>query len=53
MTTYVRLGSIGGQKRVDWSASPHNGVTPVLHYDPLGRRVRTELPNGTQAHVEL
>jgi RHS repeat-associated protein len=27
------------------------GVTPVLRYDPLGRLVRTDLPNGTQTRV--
>ncbi|PID37813.1 MAG: toxin, partial [Proteobacteria bacterium] len=27
------------------------GVTPVLRYDPLGRLVRTDLPNGTVALV--
>ncbi|MCX4239612.1 SpvB/TcaC N-terminal domain-containing protein [Paraliomyxa miuraensis] len=30
-----------------------HGVTPVLHYDPLGRLVSTELPNGTASHVEF
>ena len=29
------------------------GVTPVMHYDPLGRLVRTELPNGTESRVEF
>ncbi|WAS90969.1 SpvB/TcaC N-terminal domain-containing protein [Nannocystis punicea] len=29
------------------------GVTPVLHYDPLDRLVRTELPNGTESRVEF
>ncbi|HEY0137949.1 MAG TPA: SpvB/TcaC N-terminal domain-containing protein, partial [Nannocystis sp.] len=29
------------------------GVTPVLHYDPLGRLVRAELPNGTESRVEF
>jgi RHS repeat-associated protein len=29
------------------------GVTPVLHYDPLGRVIRTELPNGTESRVEF
>lgn len=28
------------------------GVTPFLRYDPLGRLVRTDLPNGTFTHVE-
>jgi RHS repeat-associated protein len=27
------------------------GVTPILHYDPLGRLVRTDQPNGTHARV--
>jgi RHS repeat-associated protein len=27
------------------------GVTPILHYDPLGRLVRTDLPNGTFSKV--
>lgn len=27
------------------------GVTPVLRYDPLGRLVRTELPNGARTKV--
>jgi len=29
------------------------GVTPLLHYDPLGRLVRTELPDGTSAATEF
>jgi RHS repeat-associated protein len=29
------------------------GVTPVLHYDPLGRLVRTEHPDGTLSRVEF
>ena len=29
------------------------GVTPVLHYDPLGRVVRTDFPDGTHARVEF
>ncbi|MFT3775410.1 MAG: toxin TcdB middle/C-terminal domain-containing protein [Minicystis sp.] len=27
------------------------GVTPILHYDPLGRLIRTDLPNGTYSKV--
>lgn len=27
------------------------GVTPIFHYDPLGRRVRTDDPNGTFTRV--
>ncbi len=30
-----------------------HGVSPVMHYDPLGRVIRTELPDGTQARVEF
>ncbi len=29
------------------------GVTPVLHYDPLDRLVRTDLPDGTFSRVEF
>ncbi|MEP0919547.1 FG-GAP-like repeat-containing protein [Leptolyngbya sp. DQ-M1] len=29
------------------------GVTPIIHYDPLGRVVRTDLPNGTFSKVEF
>lgn len=29
----------------------HRGVTPILRYDPLGRVVRTDLPDGTFARV--
>ena len=29
------------------------GVTPILRYDPLGRLLRTDLPNGTHARVEF
>jgi RHS repeat-associated protein len=29
------------------------GVTPVLHYDPLGRLIRTDLPNGTCSRVSF
>ncbi len=29
------------------------GVTPVLHYDPLGRLTRTALPNDTESRVEF
>lgn len=27
------------------------GVTPILHYDPLGRNIRTDLPDGTFTKV--
>ncbi len=27
------------------------GVTPIIHYDPLGRVIRTDLPNGTFSKV--
>lgn len=29
------------------------GVTPVMHYDPLGRPVKTDLPDGTLTRVEF
>src|SRR5262249_5379763 len=29
------------------------GVTPILRYDPLGRLIRTDLPNGTFSSVEF
>lgn len=29
------------------------GVTPVVHYDALGRAVRTEMPDGTLGRVEF
>jgi RHS repeat-associated protein len=30
-----------------------SGVTPVLHYDPQGRVIRTDLPDGTFSRVEF
>ncbi|MFP4418821.1 MAG: hypothetical protein ACLFSB_16290 [Chitinispirillaceae bacterium] len=27
------------------------GVTPIMHYDPLGRLIRTEFPDGTESRV--
>jgi len=29
------------------------GVTPIIHYDPLERAIRTDLPNGTFSKVEF
>lgn len=29
------------------------GVTPIIHYDPLGRAIRTELPDDTLTRVEF
>jgi hypothetical protein len=29
------------------------GVTPVVHYDPLDRVIRTELPDGSESRVEF
>jgi len=29
------------------------GVSPLVHYDPLGRVVRTDLPDGTHARAEF
>ncbi|MCA9695293.1 MAG: hypothetical protein KC636_37285, partial [Myxococcales bacterium] len=28
-------------------------VTPLLHYDPLGRLIRVDLPDGTLTRVEF
>jgi len=30
-----------------YEEAPANGVTPILHYDPLGRVVRTDFPDGS------
>ncbi|HEX8108457.1 MAG TPA: RHS repeat-associated core domain-containing protein [Kofleriaceae bacterium] len=35
------------QELVEW------GVTPILRYDPLGRLIRTDQPNGTFARVDF
>jgi len=35
------------QELVEW------GVTPILHYDPMGRLIRTDNPNGTFSKVEF
>jgi RHS repeat-associated protein len=40
--------------RSDWETEEelvHFGVTPILHYDPLGRLVRTDHPDGTLERV--
>lgn len=29
------------------------GVTPIMHYDPLGRNIRTDLPDGTFTEVDF
>ncbi len=31
----------------------HYGVTPLMHYDPLGRLVQTDFPDGTTSKVEF
>lgn len=30
-----------------------SGVTPIIHYDPVGRVVRTDMPDGTFSRVEF
>lgn len=35
----------------DESEMPCIGVTPIIHYDPLGRVIRTDFPNGTFSEV--
>jgi RHS repeat-associated protein len=40
--------------RPDWETEAelvHFGVTPILHYDPLGRLIRTDHPDGTLERV--
>jgi RHS repeat-associated protein len=36
-----------------YEEAPANGVTPVLHYDPLGRAVLTDFPDGSYAKTEF
>lgn len=31
----------------------YHGVTPLFYYDPLGRLVRTQFPDGTESRVEF
>ena len=35
------------------SALTQHGVSPVLYYDPVGRNIRTEMPDGTFTKVEF
>jgi RHS repeat-associated protein len=37
----------------DEDAIVQHGVTPTLRYDPLGRLVRTDLPNGTYTRLDF
>jgi RHS repeat-associated protein len=37
----------------DETALVELGVSPTLHYDPLGRVIRTDLPDGTYARVDF
>ncbi len=37
----------------DEDALTEYGVTPLMHYDPLGRPIKTELPDGTTTRVEF
>jgi RHS repeat-associated protein len=34
-----------------YEEAPANGVTPVIHYDPLGRVIRTDFPDGSFSHT--
>jgi RHS repeat-associated protein len=39
-----------------WESEPEmreQGVTPILHYDPLSRLTRTDFPDGTHSKVEF
>lgn len=43
-------------RRPDWEDEAelvHFGVTPILHYDPLGRLIRTDHPDRTLERVEF
>ena len=31
----------------------HYGVTPIMHYDPLGRLIKTDFPDNTTSRVEF
>ena len=31
----------------------HYGVTPIMHYDPIGRLIQTDFPDGTTSRVEF
>jgi hypothetical protein len=37
----------------DEAAIVETGVTPIIHYDPLDRVIRTELPDGSESRVEF
>jgi RHS repeat-associated protein len=37
----------------DEDAIVATGVTPIVHYDPLDRVIRTELPDGSESRVEF
>jgi len=30
-----------------------NGVSPIFYYDPLGRNIKTDFPDGTLTKVEF
>ena len=61
-TVYDNKGSPVKQYEPFFSSTPlyedepdlvESGVTPILHYDPLGRLIRSDLPNGTLSRVEF
>jgi len=37
----------------DEDAIVATGVTPIIHYDPIDRVIRTELPDGSESRVEF
>ncbi len=37
----------------DEAALVETGMTPVIHYDPAGRIIKTDFPNGTFSKVEF
>jgi RHS repeat-associated protein len=36
-----------------YEEAPANGVSPVMHYDPIGRLIRTDFPDGSFAMTEF
>jgi RHS repeat-associated protein len=43
----------GYEAETELGSSGLQGVTPVLRYDPLGRLIQTDLPDGTLTRVEF
>ncbi|MDR2009145.1 MAG: LysM peptidoglycan-binding domain-containing protein [Bacteroidales bacterium] len=61
-TIYDNKGNIVKQYEPWFSDNPdyesetetvQHGVTPIMHYDPLGRLIKTDFPDGTTSRVEF